>query len=338
LPRLLSLLSLAVFLVVSSLACSTGGRDARAEGDDQRLRVVATTGMVADIVRAVAGERVIVHQMMGAGVDPHLYTPTRNDMAAILDADLVFTNGLRLEGRLGDALRGVGGVVPVAERIPVQAMVADDGESDPHVWMHVERWAKGVEVVRQALAQERPEFADEFAERAEQYRAELVALEQYIRDVAATVPSGRRVLVTAHDAFGYFGEAYGFEVIGIQGMSTESEAGLTEINRLVDRIVRDEIPAVFVESTISDRNVRALIEGARSRGHEVRIGGTLFSDATGPAGTWEGTYIGMLDHNASTVARSLGGSVPEGGFRAWKEATLYREYEMGSLTQEATSL
>ncbi|ROQ21201.1 manganese/zinc/iron transport system substrate-binding protein [Marinimicrobium koreense] len=286
---------------------------------ESRLQVVATTGMVADVVREVGGDHVRVEGLMGPGVDPHLYRQTRRDITALSRADAVFWNGLYLEAQLEEFLERLAQrrpVFAVAEGVPERLRLSDEeyrNQSDPHVWMDPGRWRYGVEAVRSALVELRPEQKAYFDQRAESYLSELETLNDYARQVLGSVPEGKRVLVTAHDAFGYFGDAYGFEVLGIQGFSTESEAGLSRIEALVDLLVEREIGAIFVESSVSDRNVRALIEGAAARGHSVRIGGELYSDAMGPAGTYEGTWLGMIDHNVSTIARALGGEVPSGG-------------------------
>lgn len=286
---------------------------------EERLQLVATTGMVADVLREVGGDRVEVRGLMGPGVDPHLYRQTRSDVTAMTRADAVFWNGLYLEAQLDSFLARLGQrkpVVAVAEAVPAEARLADDeypDQHDPHVWMDPGRWRFAVEAMRDALTELAPEDADAFAERAEAYLDELDALDAYAREVLASVPEEARVLVTAHDAFGYFGDAYGFEVLGIQGYSTESEAGLARIESLVRLLVERDIGALFVETSVSDRSVRALMEGAAARGHEVRIGGELYSDAMGPEGSYEGTWLGMFDHNVSQIALALGGEVPDGG-------------------------
>lgn len=285
-------------------------------------KVTATVGMVADIVREVAGDRAEVINIIGEGVDPHLYKPTRGDVAALLSADVVFYSGLMLEGKMSDTLVKVGRngkpVYAVTELIDESYLLeppAFAGHFDPHVWMDAGGWMKAVEAVAQSLGEFDPAHAADYQARARAYLAELAKLNAYAREAIGSIPESRRVLVTAHDAFNYFGRAYGIEVRGIQGISTESEAGLEDINRLVDLIVKRGISAVFVETSVADKNVRALVEGARARGQEVVVGGTLFSDAMGPAGTYEGTYIGMIDHNVTTVARALGGAAPEGGMQ-----------------------
>lgn len=292
------------------------------------IDVVATTGMVGDVVKAIAGGRVDVRVLMGEGVDPHLYRARASDVRAIMRADAVFYNGLFLEGRMAEVLeqaakRGkevvaVGEVI--SEDVRLGLIIDGEAHTDPHVWMDTRLWTMTVEPITAALIRIDPSGKASYLANAAAYRKELSDVDVYVREVLSTVPSAQRVLITAHDAFGYFGRAYNVNVAGIQGISTESEAGLADINRLVNYIVEKKIPAVFVESSISEKNVRALIEGAASQGHVVRIGGELFSDAMGKPGTWEGTYIGMVDHNATTIANALGGTAPKGGFRAWKVA------------------
>ena len=283
------------------------------------LRIVATTGMVADLVRNVGGDRVQVHQIMGAGVDPHLYKPTRDDVRSILSADMVFCSGLLLEGKMAETLKSGNDperVIAVAERLPADQVLAPEqagDHPDPHVWMDVAAWSGCVDIVRDALGKRDPEHAAGFHERAKQYREQLAALHRYGLDSIATIPEGKRVLITSHDAFRYFGRAYKLEVMGVQGLSTESEAGLRRINELVTLLVERRIGAVFVESSVSPKSIQALIEGAKSGNHDVVIGGELFSDAMGETGTYEGTYIGMLDHNITVVTRALGGKAPKGG-------------------------
>lgn len=283
------------------------------------LNVVATTGMIADAVRQVGGESVAVTALMGPGVDPHTYRQTRSDIAAMAGADAVFWHGLYLEAQLEEFLLRLADrqpVQPLADSLPRELLITSPAypdRFDPHVWMVPDLWAHVVDAAEAALAGLLPDAADAFAANAARHRADLDRLAAYAAQVLATVPEPARVLVTAHDAFGYFGRAYGFEVLGIQGISTESEAGLARIEELVGVLVDRGIGAIFVESSVSERNVMALIEGAAARGHAVTIGGKLFSDAMGAPGTYEGTWIGMIDHNVTTIARALGGTVPGGG-------------------------
>ena len=282
--------------------------------------VAATVGMIADIVREVAGEKAEVEGIIGEGVDPHLYKPTRSALVALSRADIIFYNGLMLEGKMGDILvrmaRQGKPVYAVTEAILDQGdyVITDEEDHfDPHVWMDVKGWMLATEVVADALGRFDPDNAAYYEERKEAYLVRLGELNEYAAEVIASIPPGQRYLVTAHDAFGYLGRAYGLEVRGIQGLSTESEAGVRDIENLIDFLVAQGIPAVFVETSVSDKNVRALLEGAQARGHDLVIGGELFSDAMGPSGTYEGTYIGMIDHNATTIARALGGDAPERG-------------------------
>jgi manganese/zinc/iron transport system substrate-binding protein len=284
-----------------------------------RLSIVATTGMIADAARQVGGDLVNVTALMGPGVDPHAYRQTRSDIVATAQADLVLWNGLYLEAQLEEFLLELAEtrpVVAVAEAIPeTQLIGSEDYEDsfDPHVWMNPNLWSRVVLATRDAMIAAAPDHADAFTANARSHLEDLAALAVYAQSVLASIPAEARVLLTAHDAFNYFGAAYGFEVVGIQGISTESEAGLSRIAELVDLLVARDIRAVFVESSVSDRNIRALIEGAGARGHTVVIGGELFSDAMGAPGSYEGSYLGMIDHNVTTIARALGGQAPERG-------------------------
>jgi len=308
--------ALALLLVLS--ACS-GDQPEADQTLTYPLSAVATTGMVADIVAEVGGERTSVHSLMGADIDPHLYRPTRSDVARMQSADIIFYNGLMLEGRMGDTLVQMARTSPVfavSEAVD-EAVLLDKDEYeeafDPHLWMDVSLWIRAVEVVVDALSEFDPDGAREYRANADAYIAQLEELEAYVREIMETIPENRRILITAHDAFGYFGAAYDVEVLGVQGISTESEAGLEDINSLVNFIVENDVQAVFAESTVPDRAMMAIIEGAAARGHRVELGGELFSDAMGAAGSYEGSYIGMIDHNATTVARALGGTAPERG-------------------------
>jgi manganese/zinc/iron transport system substrate-binding protein len=284
-----------------------------------QLSVVATTGMIADAAQEIGGEHVSVRALMGPGVDPHAYRQTRSDIAAMVRADLVLWHGLFLEAQMEPFFEDLSrrrSVIAVAGGLPPEYLLANEDHPDrfdPHVWMNPDLWQLVVVEIRDALIAADPGNRDVYLTRTELYLAELETVSDYATGVLSTIPEPQRVLLTAHDAFNYFGRAYGFEVLGVQGISTESEAGLARIAELVDLLVTRDIRAVFVESSVSDRNMRALIEGAAARGHVVQIGGELFSDAMGQPGTYEGTYLGMIDHNATTIARSLGGVAPERG-------------------------
>jgi manganese/zinc/iron transport system substrate-binding protein len=289
---------------------------ASSEAQQKPLRVVATVSMLADTVRAVGGNRVEVTSLLGEGVDPHTYRPTRSDIARLSASDLIVANGLHLEAQIDDTLKALARTKPVlfaGEKIPQDRLLADDeykDRKDPHVWMDPKLWAIVTEAVRDMLIQRDPAWRTVYEAGAKAYIAEITRLDDYANKILKTVPQNSRVLVTAHDAFNYFGRAYGFEVEGIQGLSTESEAGLKRIEELVTLLVTKKVRAVFVESSVPERNVRALVEGARARGHQIIVGGELYSDALGAPGTYEGTLIGMLDHNATTITRALGGETP----------------------------
>lgn len=292
---------------------------------DRLPRIVTTVGMVTDIVREVVGDRGEVLGLLKEGVDPHQYKPTREDVQQLSGADIIFYGGLMLEGRMEETLKKLGEsgqvkmVVGLADQLEAKELRKPpefDGHFDPHVWMEVRLWSQCTELVARSMSQFDPDHALDFAQRSVAYKAKLAALEAYVGESIASIPEQQRVLVTAHDAFGYFARAYGMEVKSVQGISTESEAGVADVNALIDFLVERKVGAIFVESSVSDKSLRAVIEGAGKRGWTVKVGGRLFSDAMGPAGTYEGTYIGMIDHNATTIVRALGGTVPDGGFRA----------------------
>jgi manganese/zinc/iron transport system substrate-binding protein len=284
-----------------------------------KIDVVATTGMIADAARRVGGAHVEVKALMGPGVDPHSYRQTRSDIVALTRADLILRHGLYLEAQMEDVFNKLarrGTLATVGDAYAPAQLISHPSYADkfdPHVWMVPGLWSDAVTAIRDALSATLPSAQADFHANAAAYQTDLTALHSYAETVLATVPEPARVLLTAHDAFGYFGRAFGYEVIGIQGISTESEAGLNRIAELVDMLVSRRISAAFVESSVSDRNVRALIEGAASRGHTVAMGGELFSDAMGRDGSYEGSYLGMIDHNVTTIARALGGRAPQRG-------------------------
>jgi manganese/zinc/iron transport system substrate-binding protein len=273
------------------------------------IKVVCTTGMVADVVRAVGGARVSVNQLMGAGVDPHLYKAAPGDVSQLTAADIVFYNGLHLEGKMGEVFANLSKSKPtfaVAEYLPPAQLLANpEGGFDPHVWFDVALWRETVTPVVAALAAFDPPHAADYRQRGEAYRTKLDRTHEYVKNELSRVPGGQRILVTAHDAFRYFGRAYGVEVRGLQGISTECDIGLREVNELVEFLTTRKIKAVFVETSVPDKSVQALIEGCARRMHTVRIGGELYSDALGEPGTPAGTYAGMVRHNVDTLVQAL---------------------------------
>lgn len=274
------------------------------------IKVVATTGMVADLVRNVGGQHVAVTQLMGEGVDPHLYKPSAGDISVLGGADIIFYSGRNLEGKMGDVFVRMARKKPtfaVTDSIDDKHILEDEAQHyDPHLWFDVSLWGQAVGVVRDVLVQFDPKNAAEYRKNADAYQARLNVLHEWCKQQIASIPKEQRVLVTAHDAFRYFGRAYDIEVRGSQGISTESEAGIKEINDLVQFLANRKIKAVFVETSVSEKNIQALIEGClKGRNHKVVVGGELFSDAMGKPGTPEGTYEGMIRHNVETIVKAL---------------------------------
>jgi manganese/zinc/iron transport system substrate-binding protein len=273
------------------------------------IQVLCTTGMVADLVREVGGPHVEVSALMGAGVDPHLYKATPGDVSRLSAADIVFYSGWHLEGKMTEVFTHLARSKPcvaAAEGIPSSELLTDaSGVADPHLWFDVRLWSQTAARIAAALSRFDPPHKSDYAAALEKYQSRLTSLHENARQQLAEIPREQRALVTAHDAFRYFGRAYDIEVHGVQGISTDSEAGVKQVNDLVDLLVRRKIKAVFVESSVSEQNVQALLEGCRARGHIVTIGGELFSDAMGDAGTPEGTYVGMIEHNVRIIATAL---------------------------------
>ncbi|MBL8146129.1 MAG: zinc ABC transporter substrate-binding protein [Anaerolineae bacterium] len=314
-----TIVSVVLGLAVSGSAVSTAAQSAEGCAAPQ-LRAAATVGMIADIVQQIGGSCVNVTAMMGPGVDPHLYSATLQDVELLFNADVVFYGGLNLEARLTDVMEQVRTglhkpVIPVSEAIDPSLILTVPGTNatDPHVWMDVSMWMQAAGAIRDGLIAAVPDQRAYLEANAERYLAEMADLDAYIREQVATVPPEQRVLVTAHDAFQYFGRAYGIEVHAPQGISTATEAGVQDIRRVIDLLTERHIPAIFVETSVSSDVVEAIQAGARSRGQNVVIGGSLFSDAMGAAGTPEGTYLGMIRANINTIAGALrGGAAGEG--------------------------
>ncbi|WP_028559854.1 metal ABC transporter solute-binding protein, Zn/Mn family [Paenibacillus pinihumi] len=304
---LLTVFYLAAAAIIIS-ACGTSGNSE----DDGRLKVTSTIGMIHDLVKNIGGDRVASTGLMGPGTDPHLYKASHGDIRKLDEADIIFYNGLHLEGKMGEVLVKLEkrkAVVPVTKNIPRSSlMLVDDsgqGTYDPHVWFDVSRWISAAEVIEETLAGLDQDNADYYKERAAEYIGRLKQLDQYAREQLASIPEERRILVTAHDAFGYFGKAYGIRVLGLQGISTASEYGSKDVSDLRNFLVDNKIRAVFIESSVPKRSIEAVLEGSKKRGHTVEIGGELFSDAMGQEGTVEGTYIGMVTHNINIIVRAL---------------------------------
>ncbi len=300
-----------LFLAPLLLLITGCGGDAAADSTDGRLQVVTTIGQIADAARIIGGDHVRVTGLMGAGTDPHLYVASISDVDKLRGADVVFYNGLYLEAQLEDVLEQLGErqtVVAVSAGIDPAGLLPSANyadEFDPHIWFDVTLWMQTVAQVRDTLIEVDPANAASYEANATAYLAELAALHEYVAEQAARVPADQRVLITAHDAFNYFGRAYDFEVLGLQGISTASEAGTGDVQQLSDFIAARRIPAIFIESSVPVRNVEAVQAAVRDRGFDVGIGGQLFSDAMGDAGTPEGTYVGMVRHNIDTIVGAL---------------------------------
>lgn len=279
--------------------------------DSGKLQVVTTIGQIADAARNIGGDLIDVTPLMGPGVDPHLYVASEGDVTTLQNADVILYNGLFLEAQMDNILQQISEyktVVPVAESIPTDRLLASPiypDEHDPHVWFDVQLWRIVVETVRDTLMEADPANAAAFEANAASYLAELDTLDAYVLSQAEKLSAEERVLITAHDAFNYFGRAYGFEVMGLQGISTQSEASTSDVQELANIIVERRIPAVFIESSVPVRTVEALQEAVTAQGHEVAIGGQLFSDAMGDPATAEGTYLGMVRHNIDTIVGAL---------------------------------
>ncbi|MFW6096620.1 MAG: metal ABC transporter solute-binding protein, Zn/Mn family [Chloroflexota bacterium] len=310
--RLILPLTIIILMALALVACGEAGESSDIPIGERQVNVVATTGMIGDVIENVGGERVSVITLMGPGVDPHLYAASEGDVTRLREADIVFYNGLHLEAQMANVLDRMGEsgsrTVAVTDAISRDSLLAPpefEGAYDPHVWFDVSMWMQTVEVVRDALSDLDPESSDIYAQNADAYLAQLQELHDYVLQQAARVPEQQRVLVTAHDAFNYFGQAYGFEVRGLQGISTASEASTADVQDLARFIAEREIPAVFIESSVPQRNIEAVQAAVRSQGAEVSIGGELYSDAMGSAGTPEGTYVGMVRHNIDTIVSAL---------------------------------
>ncbi|AJY75810.1 metal ABC transporter solute-binding protein, Zn/Mn family [Paenibacillus beijingensis] len=313
--NLLTRLPIAAALLLLAAAVSACGSNTAGEGgaaNGAKVSAVATTGMIADIVREVGGEYVETVGIMKAGVDPHLYKASEGDIGKLDRADIIFYNGLHLEGKMQEILEKMARdkpTVAVSRDIKENELRAGDPaagtQHDPHIWFNVKHWMSATEVVAGELSKLDPEHAEAYNANADAYLQQLRELDDYVRKTIASIPESQRVLVTAHDAFGYFGDAYGIKVMGLQGISTASEAGSKDVTELRDYLVANKIKAVFIESSVPRKAIDAVIEGAREMGHEIVIGGQLYSDAMGEEGTEEGTYIGMVRYNVDTIAGAL---------------------------------
>ncbi len=307
----LAVVALAGFLILAlagGCGSSESGEAGAAEG---KIQATTTTTMITDLVRQIGGDRVEVTGLMGPGVDPHLYRASQGDVAALRDADVVFYNGLFLEGQMEDILEKTGEQKPavqVTEGIPKEEFLDSpqyEDQFDPHVWFDATLWRMSVDPVVEQLSELDPDGASEFEQRGDEYKAEIDELHSFVEKEISSIPEDQRVLVTAHDAFSYFGRQYGMEVRGLQGISTESEAGSRDVQELAEFLAENEIKAIFVESSVPPETIEAVQDATRDKGWDVEIGGELFADAGGDEGTEAETYTGMFRENVETITGAL---------------------------------
>ncbi len=302
--------TLLCILAILLVCCSCNKQDST-QKTQGKLYVVATTGMVADIVQNVGGEHISADGLMGPGVDPHLYKATAADTKKLATADLIFYNGLHLEGKMGEILDKMGKKKPVyavTQDIPGKLLHESDevkDAHDPHIWFDVSLWKHAVQKVETVLCKVDPTHSKEYQHNSQAYQKKLDELHSWVKDKVSAIEKQSRVLVTAHDAFGYFGHAYDIEVVGLQGISTASDYGVKDVERIIDLLVKRKVRAVFVESSVPKKSIEAVVQGCAAQGHNVVIGGSLFSDAMGAPGTKEGTYVGMVEHNTNTIYNAL---------------------------------
>lgn len=280
--------------------------------DNGKLNIVCTTTMITDLVKNIGGDHVNLQGLMGSGVDPHLYKASEGDVTKLVNADIIFYNGLHLEGKLVEVFEKMGSStktpIALAEEIDKSTLIGSDyfaSNYDPHVWFNIDYFKLFAKKVVQVLSEKDPENAARYSENESRYLAQLDALQNTIKSTIDTLPQEKRILVTAHDAFNYFGKSYGFEVVGLQGLSTATEAGVKDVQKLAAFIIEKNVKAIFVESSVPKRTIEALQAAVNSKGHDVIIGGTLYSDALGTAGTTEGTYVGMFEYNVNTIVNAL---------------------------------
>ena len=295
-----------VFVVGLFFGCKNAGKSA-----DGKLNIVTTTTMITDLVKNIGKDSVNVQGLMGSGVDPHLYKASEGDVSKLTGADVVFYSGLHLEGKLVDVFEKMGqnsNTIALADILDKNKLIGSEyfaSNYDPHIWFNIEYWKQITEYLTEELGKIDSTNASFYEANNKEYIKKLDALEKEVRQTIATLPKEKRVLITAHDAFNYFGQEYGFEVVGLQGLSTATEAGVQDVQRLAQLIIDKKVKSIFVETSVPKRTIEALQKAVNSKGYDVAIGGTLYSDALGNAGTDEGTYIGMFRYNVNTIVNAL---------------------------------
>lgn len=302
-------LAVAIAVVLLTAGLSLCGIKAHQKEAGGKLRVIATTTMLYDLVKQIGGDCVYAQSLMGSGVDPHQYRASAGDIIKLQEADAVVYNGLHLEGRMGDVFAslesGSKNVICASDGIDRELLIINGGVPDPHIWFDASLWSMAAMEVAKGLSAADPHNADKYGENLEEYGKKLDELDRYVKIRAAEIPEGQRVLVTAHDAFAYFGRAYGFEVRGLQGISTAAEAAASDVSRLAGFIAKNKIAAVFVESSMPVKNIEALCEAVRSAGFETRLGGSLYSDSVGDEKSGTDTYIAAFRFNIDLIAEGL---------------------------------
>ncbi|HET9053866.1 MAG TPA: zinc ABC transporter substrate-binding protein [Cyclobacteriaceae bacterium] len=297
-----------IILFTLFLAACSGKKEIPA--GEGKIKIVTTTGMIKDAVERVVGDQAEVTALMGPGVDPHLYKATQGDLEKLTSADIIFYNGLHLEGKMGEVFEKLGRLKPViavTKDIPESRLRTIPGFNvhDPHIWFDVSLWQEAVKSITGFMVEFDSASAQQYRQHSAAYRHQLDSLHHAVKQQLQQIPQEQRVLITAHDAFGYFGDAYGIEVRGLQGISTVSEFGLKDVTDLVNFIIARKIKAIFVETSVSQKSINAVVEGCNQKGWHVKIGGSLYSDAMGAAGTPEGNYAGMVNANVNTIVTAL---------------------------------
>lgn len=307
--RIIPIMIIITIIAVFLAGCGSGSKDMN---DNGKYNVVTTTTLIADIVKSIGGEYLNIRGLMGPGVDPHLYKASAGDVKLMQNANMVIHNGLHLEGKMGDVFESIEGsdklIFAVSENIDKSKFidfVTNPGNYDPHIWFDVELWKEAAIRVAEGIKELDSEHEKEYDDNLQSYLNELDELDKYIRKRVEELPEESRILVTAHDAFSYFGNAYGFDVRGLQGISTAAEAGTLDVRKLADFIVEKKVKAIFVESSVPRKSIEALQEAVKAQGFNVEIGGELYSDSTGGAGTDAETYIGTFKANINLIVDSL---------------------------------
>ncbi len=300
---------ISIILVITTVlfSCKKEVKD-----ENQKLNVVTTTSMITDLVKNIGGDLIEVNGLMGSGVDPHLYKASEGDVTKLVNADVIFYNGLHLEGKLVEVFEKMEHqdikTIAIGESLDKNTLIGSDyfaSNYDPHIWFSVDNWKIVTSFVIKALKEIDQKNAEAFDNNGKKYLAQLNELESKLENIINGIPKEKRILVTAHDAFSYFGKAYDFNVVGLQGLSTATEAGVQDVQKLANFIIEKEVKAIFVETSVPKRTIEALQAAVKSKNHEVTIGGTLFSDALGNPGTKEGTYVGMFEYNVNTIVNAL---------------------------------